>query len=273
MHNVVRIYCEGTEKSFDFQILNKVVEELFSIRITPIGGKGGGGAVMNFAEAQEKGVSKPSFSLFFRDRDFDQPVPAKEELVINKRTHYSYRTTIENYLFDESLFCEFIGKDKKLQAKYPNIKTAQDVKEVFIQTAQSIRYYQAVRHTLGKMRLPVDFGTTWTGGSGTLPKDLSEEVCRQEALLRIASEKDKTSFWTEELFENILGEFLAKFDDAFFENLDFLVYFQGKDFATALQKNLPEFPTANYYKFALRHFDYTKFADLVQLRKIIADAL
>ncbi|TAE14309.1 MAG: hypothetical protein EAZ95_10040 [Bacteroidetes bacterium] len=270
----VRIYCEGTEKSYDVAILKKVKEGLAtdSILITPIAGKGGGRAVMQFAENQiKKGVSsKDTFYFFFRDRDFDVPVPLVESLTIQTNSFFTYRTTIENYLFDAKLFCDFINEDATRQKKYPHIKTEQDAKQIFIDTAKKISHYQAIRHTLGKMRVAIDIGTTWTSGSGNLPADLSEEACRQEAISKIQQEIAKVNVWTEADFDQILGAFLAKFDDAFFNNLEFLVYFQGKDFAKALTKFiLPQFDIGAYYTYALEKFDYTKFDDLVELRNII----
>jgi len=45
-----------------------------------------------------------------------------------------------------------------------------------------------------------------------------------------------------------------------------------KDFAKALTNQLQNFPLKNYYKFAIKHFDYRKFKDLVDLRAIIENA-
>ena len=64
-----------------------------------------------------------------------------------------------------------------------------------------------------------------------------------------------------------------RFDKVFFDELKFLVYYQGKDFAKALTKELPSFPIDNYYKYAKKYFDYTKYADLVELRAIIEQQL
>lgn len=287
---LVRIYCEGTEESYDVAILKKVKEGLAtdSILITPIAGKGGGGAVMQFAENQmKKGVaSKDAFYFFFRDRDFDVAVPTTVTLAVLEKdneniqagkvkkeevhTLCTYRTTIENYLFDAKLFCDFINEDATRQKKYSHIKTEQDAKQIFIDTAKKISHYQAIRHTLGKMRVAIDIGTTWTSGSGSLPADLSEEACKKEAISKIQQETAKVSVWTKTDFDRVLDEFLTKFDDAFFNNLEFLVYFQGKDFAKALTKFiLPEFEIQRYYAYALEKFDYTKFDDLVELRNII----
>ena len=57
--------------------------------------------------------------------------------------------------------------------------------------------------------------------------------------------------WTEEIFEATLQDFLTLFEaESFFDELKFLVYYQGKDFAKALTKELPNFSIENYYKYA-----------------------
>jgi hypothetical protein len=208
----------------------------------------------------------------FRDRDFDAPVPNKPSLTQERYTYYSYRTTIENYLFDSQLFDAFL-KEKGLNLKY-KLSNPAEVQQVFIKAAQKIAYYQAIRHTMGKMRIPTDFGTTWIqAGSGTLPT--SDELdnptyCRQRALEKMAEAKQQTDVWTEATFDSVLNEFYSLFsNDTFYQNLDFLIWFQGKDFAKSLSAFLPEFPMKTYYKFAKTHFDYTQFADLMEIRKIL----
>jgi hypothetical protein len=155
MAKILTIYCEGKKGSHDFDLLEKIIADI-AVTIKPIGGKRGAKAIIEFAET---GTVKSDYYLFFRDRDFDCAVSEKEELTIDKKIHFSHRTTIENYL--------------KL------------------------------------------------------------------------------------------------FDEKFFNDLKFLIYFQGKDFAKVLTNKLPEFPLKNYYKYAKQNFDYTKFADLVQLKKIV----
>ena len=55
--------------------------------------------------------------------------------------------------------------------------------------------------------------------------------------------------------------------------LDFLTWFQGKDFEAALQILLPSFPTKSYYKFAKNNFNYELFPDLVELRTLLENKL
>lgn len=268
MNKVIKIYCEGKKGSHDYDILEKLLPSI-SIKIEPIGSKRGAGSAI---QVYEKLADKSNFYLFFRDRDFDTPVPKTPSLTCSNYTYFSYRTTIENYLFNTHHFFDFISENK-LKTKY-QIHTEIEVKKVFIKAAENIRFYQAIRHTMGKMRTgETNFGTTWTNESGTLPINLSEEYCKQQALEKINKAKLLADNWTKNTFEQELSVFLSQFDEHFMNNLDFLIHFQGKDFATSLQRFLPDFPMKDYYKFAKKHFDYNQFPDLNELRTILEQHL
>jgi len=265
MSKIITIYCEGKRGSHDFDILDKVVGSF--ARIKPIGSKRGANAII---EHEEKGATKSDFYCFFRDRDFDCSVPKREELFFDgKKTYFSYRTTIENYLLDTTLFFRFLGT-KKLTSKY-NVKTEKDVIDVFIETAKSLKFYQAVRHTLGQLRFSNSFDTTWVKeGSGHLPEKLDLESCKTEGWRLVDDVVSKNNEkWTKSNFQSVLKEYLDLFNDTFFDELKFLIHFQGKDFAKALTNKLVDFPMKDYYKFAKEHFDYKMFKDLVELREII----
>lgn len=265
MAKIITVYCEGKKGSHDFDILDKTIGD--SAIIKPIGGKRGANAIIEFIE---KGATTSDFYLFFRDRDFDCPVPLKEKLFFDgKKTYYSYRTTIENYLFDVSLFFNFMKKEE-ITSKY-SISKEEDVKTIFIEVAKELKYYQAVRHTLGELRFSNSFDTTWIeDGSGHLPDKLDSKYCKTKGwkLIKnaISESNDK---WTESNFNTTLDKYLKLFDDPFFEELKFLIYYQGKDFAKAITNKLSDFPLKEYYKFAKEHFDYKKFTDLIELRSII----
>ena len=260
---IINLYCEGKRGSHDFDILEKVIEGRL-ITIKPIGSKYGANAIIEY---QEKNFNARSdFYLLFRDRDFDQPIPDKERLIIDRKTYYSYRTTIENYLLDVSTFFHFLQEQKN---NY-KLDTEEAVKALFIKVAKELKYYQAIRHTLGALRFPNGFDTTWEKGSGTLPNALDLDSCKANAWQLIEKVLNKSNQqWTKETFETTLQKFLTLFDEHFFDDLKFLVYYQGKDFAKALTKELPNFSIENYYKYAKKHFDYTKYFDLVELRAII----
>ena len=86
MSEIITIYCEGQKESHDITILNKVIDGLNNILIKPIGGKLGSKAIVQYLENnQERELSKSKDYLLFRDRDFDQPIPEEERLIINKK--------------------------------------------------------------------------------------------------------------------------------------------------------------------------------------------
>ena len=267
MSKIIKIYCEGKSGSHDYDILEKVIAGLF-VQIEPIGSIRGAGAIIQYKETE---VVKSDFKILFRDRDFDKPIPQNTILEQDKEReyfYYSYRNTIENYLFDTSVFFSFM-KQNLLCKKY-SINSEEDVDNRFVDAAEKIKYYQAVRHAMGKMRThETNFGTKLTAKSGKLPERLDEEFCKNEAWSKIEKAKLLTDSWTEDNFLKIYQNFIDMFNKDFMKNLNFLIYFQGKDFASSLKSILPNFPLENYYKFAKEQFDYHKFADLLQLRELI----
>jgi hypothetical protein len=123
------------------------------------------------------------------------------------------------------------------------------------------------------MRESTGFKTTWTSGSGNLPTNLTEEYCREKALEHMQSARLKAEAWTAENFELKLNSFIKQFDEGFFHRLDFLIWYQGKDFQTALSRRLNNFSINSYYKFVKKHFDHTRFSDLVELKKLVVNNL
>ena len=274
MTKIIKIYCEGKKGSHDFDILDKIIENLngFQIVIDPIGSVRGAGAIIAYRESS---TVKSDFKLFFRDRDFDRAIPELPSLENDdekKYLFYSYRNTIENYLFNQSHLYSFLI-EKELTENY-GILDESDAKNKLIEAAEKIKYYQAVRHTMGKMRTEkTNFGTKLTDKSGILPEKLDVDYCRKMALEKIFKAKSFTDDWGEDKFNEILDSFLKKFDTNFMNNLEFLVYFQGKDLARALTLVLKDFPLRDYYKYAKTHFDYRQYPDLVQLRTLIESNL
>lgn len=265
MARIITVYCEGKRGSHDFDILDKVVGDIATIR--PIGGKRGANAIMVFNESN---TVRSDFYRFFRDRDFDRPVPENPGLIFDgNKTLFSYRTTIENYLFEPEIFLEFINENH-MKSQY-GINDISDVKRFFIDAAKVIGWYQAVRHTLGKLRVSNSFETTWVSlGSGSLPDKLDLDSCRNSGWKMVETVVRKNNDeLTIDIFNEVLNAFLSKFNEKFYDNLDFLIYFQGKDFAKSLSNRLSCFPMASYYKFAKRHFDYNKFPDLVELNSLV----
>jgi hypothetical protein len=269
MSKIVKIYCEGKKGSHDYDILEKIITgPCSSVQIDPVGSLKGAGAIIQYKENE---VVKSDFKILFRDRDFDKPIPVSpilEQDVNRKYCYYSYRITIENYLFDIEIFFKFLEKNN-LCEKYA-LYSVNDVKDKFIEAAEKIKYYQAVRYTMGKMRTDkTDFGTKLTSESGELPESLDKEFCKKQAWEKIKQVKSKTDNWSEDNFLQTYNCFIERFNNNFMTNLDFLIYFQGKDFASSLKLLLKDFPLKSYYKFAKKLFDYNQFPDLLQLRELL----
>ncbi len=259
MAKVVKIYCEGKAGSHDFDVLSKVVDGL-SVLIKPIGSKKGAKSAI---QVYESGLNKSDFKLLFRDRDFDAPVPNSEKLHFDgSYVYYSYRTTIENYLLDYDLI-ENYSVDKPWVHK---------LKESYYSTAKSIRFFQAVRRTLGELRIPTDFGSNIEDNSGKLPKDLSADYCREKGYEIVLKKTSKTSeLWGKDNFDKTFNKYVELFSDEFIENDKFLIYFQGKDFAKAFCREIPSFNIRRFYQYAKEKIDYNQFGDLKQLRTLLAE--
>lgn len=258
MSDVIKVYCEGKAGSHDFDILEKVVDGL-GVLIVPVGGKRGAKSAI---QVYESGVAKSKFKVFFRDRDFDMPVPNTVSLQNDgSYVYFSYRTTIENYLID----FDWIEAYSKGKSWYSDA-----LKDQYLNAAKDIKFFQAARHALGKMRVATDFGTNIVSGkSGNLPEDLSEDFCREKGFEQIQESIDKVDGWTRETYNRVFDEFLDLFDDRFFTDEQFLVYFQGKDFMKSLCRYLPGFSPKDYFKYAKSVFDYTAYNDLVELRQLL----
>jgi len=258
MSDVVKIYCEGKAGSHDFDILEKTLDGL-GVLIVPIGGKRGAKSAI---QVHESGLVKSKFKLFFRDRDFDMPVPTSEQLQTDgSYVYFSYRTTIENYLVNFDYIKKYsIGKSWD----------SESLRESYIKAARKIVYFQAVRHTFGKLRVPTDFGTNIVdGGSGTLPDDLSQHNCRVAGFAKITESVGKAKNWSKENFDKVFDEFVGQFNEQFLTDEKFLIFFQGKDFMKSLSLELPGFSPKDYYKYAKSVFKYTNHRDLIELRELV----
>ncbi|MEM6318655.1 MAG: hypothetical protein AAF960_13370, partial [Bacteroidota bacterium] len=214
-HNkIIKVYCEGKNGSIDAFLLSKLLPYP-TILVKPVGGKKGAKSAVQALE--EVSIEETHFYLLFRDRDFDKPIPVEPKLeqMTSSYEYCSYRNTIENYLLNTLDFYDFIlenGLNEKC-----GIQSEMEVEELFLKAAKKIKVYQAVRHTLGKMRSgKANFGTKWTSKSGRLPDKLDREYCRGEALMKMINKaKNEANVWTEERFDAIFEEFIILFDEQF----------------------------------------------------------
>ncbi len=273
-HPVIYLFCEDrSSETVCFKIQDDLAAEL-DVQLIRSGGVRGMRAFKNgFLERIGKSTYKGY--LIFRDRDFDAEIPEQIELtntkdkngIVSKNEFMSHRVTIENYLIDANSIVQYlacVNQEIELVTIKQCLRTA----------AREIVSYSAVRHALGAVRKPLSIETTWTSGSGTLPQDLTDKSCQAEAeKLMMSFQDDASSIQISELNRKYLL-FKSKFDEAFLDREEFLVWFNGKDLMTALQKqfhaiDLMDFSPKRYYEFVLKNLDYSVFNDLVQLKEEI----
>jgi hypothetical protein len=284
MNQTLYLFCEGERGSIDVKILTKVIAGLSGVEIMPLGGKFASGAYLKgFLDAQSggfggkapnNGQSPEPLHLTFRDRDFDAPIPNEIELTSRdpqKRVWFSHRVTIENYLLLPKNVFNFCQSSKEKSTA--NFTTVQNVQDIFKKAAQDIKYYQAARWALGVMRYKAELRTTWTERSGRLPKDLDKISCCANAHKEIEKVQGEFSTYTATTFDEHFQKYIDIFNDAFFENEDYLVWFQAKDLQKQLVQYLPNFNYKSFYNKALDSFVYQDFPDLVQLRNEIISKL
>lgn len=268
------IFCEGNRDSWDKEVLEKIIAstQLIDIEVVPVGGKG---SLANFREGYVKGnrlVKEDVQSLGFRDRDFDFPVPESPQLIkAGNNIYASYRTTIENYLLDPRQLFQFIQEKKHLDKLKEDSRSLEGIQTIFQETAFELKYYAAVRCALGEVRKPVRLDTTWRSRSGDLPDDLSREHCLNEAIQLVQDAAGQASSYTKETIIESFERFLERFDEEFFQNDSYLIWFNAKDLETRLKQKLfiTDFSFKGYYKYALEQFQFEQFPDLMELRNIL----
>jgi hypothetical protein len=256
------------EGEYDGIVLNKVIDGLKGVTLIRAAGKYGLGAFMQgFETSANRGVVAPDRLMAFRDRDFDFPVPDNESLIVPNQANQcvSYRTTIENYLLAPETLAAF-NQEKKLGIS--QLVDSAEAKALLDEVANDITGYSGVRHALGATRKPTRLETTWTGGSGNLPADLTHDHCKEKATKMIETFQEEVQTVSALTFDVHLDVFLQQFsEEAFIQQRKYLIYFHGKDLMKRLSQQLGNaFPVKLYYRYALDHFDYKQFPDLVQLR-------
>jgi hypothetical protein len=270
------IFCEGKNidegQSLDIHVLLKLLNGISGVTIIPVGGKR---SLLAFIDGYTKrgGVIRPDLSIGLRDRDFDFPIPTNEALIetrdnaLNaaKLVYATYRTCIENYLLDPTLMSQFVAtKGLNIQA---------DISEIMRQSAKDIRYYTASRHALGKVQVPVNIKTSWTNKSGQLPDSLDKKTIIKESRQMIVNYRSPIEKVT---FKNAFQDFSDVFEaETHYTNADYLIYANGKDLAKSFSNQFHTitgrpFPNwKEYYTFAIKEIDFTKFEDFKQLLDLV----
>jgi hypothetical protein len=278
MGKIKYLFCEGSAGSLDSRLLDKVLRELPAYPevpvIVPTGGKGN---IPNFMNGylDRKGVRKISerTAIGFRDRDFDAQVPESCSLTVSRNPdiYLSYYPSVESYLLSPELFFLFLQERNLSEAVA--ISSISEAQGLFVQTAQSLKFYSAARYALGELRDPkIGWRTSWVNEDGKLPNSLEKEHCISEAKGLILHSKTKVDIALAE-FEEKYNAALSRFNDNFFETQQYRAWIHGKNFAEAIRTN-PKISNSNFsldsfFQFALNHFNFTDFPDLVELFELL----
>ncbi len=272
------LFCEGTPDSYDYAILNRLINNS-TTRVVPSGGKFSlGGFIQGYIYDYGKG-EKPSY-LVFRDRDFDKEPPSTPQLISpfeNKPVFLSYRPCIENYLLDATLIDTYWTEN----SEGPNWKHGEslginEINDWIKRSAEIIKDYQAVRWALSRLK-PGDrwpeINTTWRkDGSGDLPSSLVLEDCVEEAKKLINDFSDRVKNINEVEFDKHLQHYQQIFDsDKFWNQEEYTIWFHGKDLQKAMQKEKPHIFSLkkHFFRWATQRIDITKYPDLIELKNLV----
>lgn len=285
----ITFFCEGDEKnkkSLDWQFFDKLLDGLPFILKEMHSKRGRDRYTEGYADgARINSKLNPQDTpiIAFRDRDFDIEVPENGGLFRNGKNISGNRTTIENYLLSPALFLNFLKADSKYRS-IP-IFTEEAAINLFQEAATSIKAHQAARHALGaitRFGIPqISSNLKKVNGEfleeGALPEDLTEAGCLENGKRTLRNYTAKSSDINEALFESFYQAYLSQFDADFIKRNEYLTWFNGKNIAMAIRNKHQNLDFQDYYKYALKHFDYegiydgtnTQFPDLVALRELI----
>jgi hypothetical protein len=271
MNRIVFLFCEDFCQE---QILTRIIDhpattKQLDFRLVKTGGVRGQNAFVD-GYLNRGGAVKSDINIIFRDRDFDYPIIGMPDMIVDKKDNKTsciiHRVTAENYLLSPEHFSHYLQKTSAVS----------DMSDVFETAARQISNYSAARHTLGYFRDNFGFRTTWKESSGHLPsnQDLEPAACLEKAWNLIEEKQNKLCPISKKQFQGKFEHFAAIFDDTFFQTQQYLIWFNGKDLAKSISKNLPpnlQLSLDNYYKFAFEHFEYDRFPDLVRFQKYLND--
>lgn len=113
--------------------------------------------------------------------------------------------------------------------------------------------------------------TTWTGGSGKLPKSLALPDCKTAAVELINQFRQAVETVTQEKFEASVTRYQQLFNqETFWEQKQYLIWFHGKDIQKAMQIQKSEYISLdNFFPWAINQLDITQHPDIVELQEKI----
>jgi hypothetical protein len=279
------IFCEGKQGGLDYRLLDRILENLPGERPTIVPG----GSKFTFS-VFARGYFFPdevgsNEYIIFRDRDFDlEPTPNTQLLELkNKRGKVSalltHRTCVENYLLGANLIDNYWKSKYREKQENPTSKWGHEnspgveaITTWVKSSAESLKDYQAVRWALGDLLQISAAGeqlrTTWTGGSGKLPSSLTLQDCEIEAKNLIHRFAEAVAPVTQANFETSLLKYQQRFERSdFWQNQDYLIWFNGKDIQKMMQRQEPRYISLDdFFDWAITKLDITQYPDLIELR-------
>ena len=268
------LFCEGTKRSLDAQLLNRLVDGSGTL-IVPVGGKFGFPA---FIEGYLGKYDREPPYHGLRDRDFDAEPPDDVELLRwpnKKPIYFTHRACVESYLIDPELidacWTESAATPAWSHGDSPGVAS---VAEWIEQSAREIADYQAVRWALANLkpgpRWP-QIRTTWTRASGKLPDPLDFDACVTEAVNLVEEFRQSTETVNVKALRESAAHCRERFRvEEFWKRRAYMVWFHGKDLATAMQKE-PDFPIPmkHCFSWGVNRLDWEKHPDLAALARKI----
>jgi hypothetical protein len=271
------VFCEGGSESLDIRLLNRLLLGHPNALVVPVGGKWGIRAFMDGHLSTFPANSQPEF-VAFRDRDFDAvpgTTPKLIELPGVKPIFLSHRACVENYLLDAELIHEYWDRNRETPKwSHGASPGADQILEWMETAAKEIADYQAVRWALSRLkpgkRWP-EVPTTWTDGSGDLPRSLQRDDCLPQARRLIESFERVTKGVSEKLFDQQVEQYLNQFGlPSFWEHRDYRIWFHGKDLQKAMQRSRPDrISLKHFFSWAVDQVAWGEHPDLLELAEKI----
>ncbi len=275
------LFCEGKT---DLYVLNSLLKGLVNQpTLVPTNGKHGMWAFVS-GYLKDRYPKKKSAYLVFRDRDFDRQ-PADSKLIAWKedssnKVFLSHRACIENYLLEPTFLHAYW--DYQSQGRWwrfgppPVIELLHKWQE---DAARKLVPYQATRWALSSI-IPGErwprVESTWTEGSGKLPKDLDKDHCIEAAQDLIGGYQKKAEQVSFDSFKTHYAHFEQMFlEESFWTQREYMIWFHGKDLRKAMTRVgsnslFTQFPLKSFCEHSwFESQDFTHFPGLAELKQKI----
>jgi len=249
------LFCEGGQNANETQIdalffSNCVIKDITSnVTVKSIGGKWQfPNFILGFTQANNL---SNCWSIQYRDFDIE-PNLSPQLLIDNKKPtkFYTYLPSIESYFLDNILIFRYLDwLSKTPNHKGKSVPTEEEIKNLLIESAKTIKDYSAVRWAFQEVckGKRIEFKLR---GSGNLPDELDLETCKNMVFEKFES-MEKEAKIDLMAFENALAKYQTIFSEPnFWESENFIKWFHGKDLKKAFSRKIsqsePKFANLNF---------------------------